>query len=106
MAGMTSTLRAGVYGRESKGKTKSVDDQARLGEATVGEQRWHHVHTWTDKVSASRSARAVRDGWPLVLAAIERGDLDVLILWEASRGARTMKVWVELLDACRDHRVL
>jgi hypothetical protein len=36
-------LRAGLYGRESKDKTKSVDDQLADGRAAVADRGWSLV---------------------------------------------------------------
>jgi site-specific DNA recombinase len=99
------TSRAGVYGRESKGKTASVEDQLERGAAACDDNGWALAGKWRDGVGASAKSRGTRKGWPEVRAAIEVRDIDVLVLWEGSRGARDMSAWVDLLDACRDRGV-
>ena len=98
-------LRAGVYGRESKGKTASVEDQLDRGAEACDDNGWALAGRWRDGVGASAKSRGTRKGWPEVRAAIEARDIDILVLWEGSRGARDMSAWVDLLDACRDHGV-
>lgn len=100
------TLRAAVYGRESKGKTKSVADQVRIGESTVAEQGWIHAGTYSDKTSASRFAAKARGGWTALRADLEAGSIDLMVLWETSRGSRTLADWVNLLDTSRSRGVL
>lgn len=100
------TLRAAVYGRESKGKTKSVADQVRIGESTVVEHGWIHAGVYSDKTSASRFAAKARGGWTALRADVEAGSIDLMVLWETSRGSRTLADWVNLLDTSRSRGVL
>src|SRR5690242_11032218 len=93
-----SSKRAGVYGRESKGKTASVADQIERGTEAADENGWTLAGSWRDGVGASAKSKGTRTGWPEVRAAIESRSIDVLILWEGSRGSRDMSTWVDLLD--------
>jgi len=102
---MTTTVRAGVFDRESKGKDSSIADQARENlEAAdeLGATVVVHLH---EKVSGSRFGTKARDGWPEVIKQVEGGLIDLLILWEISRGDRVMDSWVPFVSACRDHNV-
>lgn len=94
-------LLAGVYGRQSRNKAKSIDEQVAAGLAVASENGWTAAGTYQDGSSASRYARKGRDDWDRVLADIESGALNILILWEASRGDRTLTTWSQLLDLCR-----
>ncbi|GAA2355249.1 site-specific recombinase DNA invertase Pin [Catellatospora methionotrophica] len=98
-------LLAGVYGRQSRNKAKSIDEQLDAGQAVASENGWKVSGTYQDGSSASRYARKGRDDWERVLADIASGALTVLILWEASRGDRTLTTWSQLLDLCRDKGV-
>lgn len=98
-------LRAGVYARQSRNKTKSIDEQLAAGTAVARENGWQLIEAYQDGSSASRYARQGRDDWERVLTDIAAGALDVLILWEASRGDRTLTTWSGLLDLCRERRV-
>lgn len=98
--------RAAVYGRQSGGKAKSIEEQINEGLATARENGWTVTATYRDGRSASRYATKGRDDWPRVLTDIAAGDLDILILWESSRGDRTLTSWSQFLDLCREHGVL
>jgi DNA invertase Pin-like site-specific DNA recombinase len=98
-------LRAAVYGRESKGKTKSVADQVAVGLATLAEQGWTHAGSYDDLTSASRYARKGRADWARLLADLDAGRLDVVVVWETTRADRKLTSWVELLERCRDRGV-
>lgn len=104
LVGMTST-RAALYGRQSRNKTTSIEDQLAECRAEAEGARFVVVAEYRDGQSASRYARKTRADWALVLAAIERREFDVLILWEASRGDRTLTTWSQLLDLCRERDV-
>ena len=50
--------------------------------------------------TASRFATRDRPGYQRLLADITAGKLDVVVLWEASRGDRKLATWAQFLDAC------
>jgi site-specific DNA recombinase len=86
-------MRAGIYGRQSRGKTKSIDEQLHAGETAVSGQGWALVGKYSDGTSASRYGTKKRDEWVRVLKDIEDGCMDVLVLWESDRGDRTLETW-------------
>lgn len=99
-------MRAAVYGRESKDKTKSVDDQVRENLAACERLGWSVVDTFTDGVSASRFSRAkTRPGWAQLAAAVDAGRVDVIVVWEPSRGDRDLETWVAFVAKCRTRGV-
>lgn len=106
MAESATTLRAGVYGRESKGKVKSVDDQVSLGERLIAERSWRHVGTYDDGSSASRFATKARADWERLAEDLAAGELDVLVVWEITRGSREPVEGFTWLNLCRDNGVL
>lgn len=99
-------LRAGIFSRESKGKGSSIEDQDRENYEACESIGAEVVTKLSDKVSASRFGRKARDGWPQIIDMVRSGQLDVLILWEISRGDRTMDSWVPFVSAARDAGVL
>lgn len=103
---MAMTIPAGLYGRQSHGSTKSVDEQNAECEVDAGTIGASIVARFSDLISASRHARKVRDDWPKVLAAIDSGQIKMLILWESSRGDRTLTTWSAMLDLCRERGCL
>ena len=99
------TVRAGSYARQSRNNAKSIEDQAAENRAAVAEQGWHLAAEYSDGSSASRFSKKVRDDWKRVLADVEAQAIDVLVLWESSRGDRKPETWMALLSLCREKRV-
>lgn len=107
MAERATPLRAGVYGRESKGKQKSVDDQVSLGlRAIAARPDWTHAGTYDDGSSASRFATKARQDWERLAADLAGHKLDVLVVWEITRGTREPVEGFTWLNLCRDNGVL
>lgn len=98
-------LRAGIFSRESKGKSSSIEDQDRENLDAAEALNAEVVVKLNDKVSASRFGRKAREGWPQITELVKSGQLDLLIVWEVSRGDRQMDTWVPFVSACRDHSV-
>lgn len=98
-------MRAAVYGRQSSNKAKSIAEQIKAGHATIRDEGWTHVGDYQDGRSASRFATKARDEWQQVLADVKAANLDVLILWESSRGDRTADTWLAFLTDCRRSNV-
>lgn len=94
-----------IYARQSRNKAKSINDQLDECRADAADCGFNVVQELSDGRSASRYARKQREAWALLLAGVERGQFDVVILWEASRGDRTLTTWSQFLDLCRDRGV-
>jgi len=103
---MRANRRVGVYGRQSRGKTKSVDEQIRECSADVAREGDHVVGVYTDLVSASRYSGKQRGDYTRLLADVAGGALDVVATWSPDRADRTLTTWSAFLDACREHKVL
>ncbi len=104
--GTDTPLRAWVYGRQSRNKAKSIDEQ--IDECTADAQA-HGVlvaEIYQDGTSASRFRRKNRENWERVLSAVDSGQLDMLVLWASDRGDRDAETWLGLLRRCRDRGVL
>ncbi len=93
----------------------SMDDQsiARQNDenrAAAARNGWQATEYTDDGLSASqfagRNGGANREDWRRLLADLQAGRIDVLVLWEASRGDRQLAGWATLLDTCRKHGVL
>lgn len=106
----SAALRCGIYDRVSKDSTgtgRSVAEQQTANHAVAEAHGWRTVLTRADALSASRFAKTkVRPGWEQIEAAVAGGQLDVLIVWEVSRGSRDLAVWAALLAVCRSAGVL
>jgi DNA invertase Pin-like site-specific DNA recombinase len=101
-----SSLRAGLYGRNSKGLDKSIDDQIVEGRQAGEDNGWSIVAEYSDGVSASRFGRKVRRDWHRLLSDLDAGLLDVIITWEPSRADRDLETWVAFVAKCRARGVL
>lgn len=101
----TTQERAGVYARQSSGKEKSISEQIAECIADAEANGWTVADTYQDGSSASRYRRRERDDWARALADIDAGRLDVLVLWESSRGDRDAETWLGLLRRCRERNV-
>ena len=79
---------------------RSVGDQEADARAWCDREGWEVVGIETDaNRSATQWARREREGFNRVLARIARQEIDVLVMWEASRGAREMQGFIDLKAA-------
>lgn len=99
-------LRAGLYGRQSAGNAASVADQHRANEKACATHDWEEVARYSDLVSASRFGKKARDDWPKLGEDVAAGKLDVVVMWDLSRGDLTVASWAAFVDLCRDRGVL
>jgi site-specific DNA recombinase len=101
--------RAGQYLRVSldrSGRARSVDEQQVDNERAAERQGWEIVASYADpNRSASRYATRARENYLRLLDDLSKGKLDVLILWESSRGSRKVSEWVELLEVAEHRKV-
>jgi site-specific DNA recombinase len=106
--------RAGLYQRVSRlataadrEKARSVEQQNDGNRQACGEHGWQAAQVYEDPgLSASiyakgRKGGANRPEYRRMLADVTAGRLDVLVLWEPSRGSRELENWAGLLNACR-----
>jgi DNA invertase Pin-like site-specific DNA recombinase len=103
------TVRAALYQRVST-TDQNIARQAQENFDAAQANGWQPVEYEDPGLSASRFAGsnggANRKHWARLLADIVAGKVDVLILWEASRGDRELEGWARLLNLCRRHGVL
>lgn len=97
---------AAVYGRQSRGKEKSIAEQVDLCTRDAEAHGWTVAATYRDRTSASRYRRVDREEWALVVEAVRARAFDVLVMWSSSRGDRDLTSWSVLLDAARTQGVL
>jgi DNA invertase Pin-like site-specific DNA recombinase len=100
------TPRAGIYSRESQGNEDSIASQNAQLDRRCEREGWRITARYSDGTSASRFQRKTRGDWPKLVADVQAGKLDVIVLWESSRGDRTLTTWSAFLDLCRDRAVL
>jgi site-specific DNA recombinase len=97
----TSALLVALYGRQSRNKKTSVDQQLDTGRGDAADEGWAIFGEYQDGVSASRFSKKVREDWARLLSDLGAKKFDVLWLWESSRGDRDIVSWVTMLDQCR-----
>jgi DNA invertase Pin-like site-specific DNA recombinase len=97
------TTRAAIYSRNSSAKQKSITEQAAENRAAAADHGWTVVDDMSDPVSASRYGTKIRANWTRLLELLPT--VDVVVLWEPSRGDRTLSTWVAFLDRCRQYKV-
>jgi len=105
-------MRAGLYERVSTGTrdvalSRSVEQQNQAGSRAAQTHGWTIVGRYADPgLSASRYARKSRPEWERLRADVQAGRLDVVVMWEPSRGSRKLSTWAGFLDDCLEHGVL
>lgn len=94
-----------IYGRASRdprGGGTSVTKQLERGRDFAKREKMQVIaEIRDDNKSASRGSRE-REGFAEVRGLIERGQADLLILWEVSRSSRDLEEFMGLVNACSD----
>jgi site-specific DNA recombinase len=108
-------LRAANLGRVSKkdrrkknerDRARSVAEQHDANSEAIKANGHLEVTRYQDEESASRFARKERDDWQRLWADVEAGNLDIIYIWETTRGSRDLEVWVAFINLCREKMVL
>src|ERR1700683_1415406 len=106
---MLTQARAGVYERVSRAhdrNARSIEEQNADNRRSCEREEWTVARTFQDpNRSASRFTTRERPAYKELLAAIRHDELDVVVLWESSRGGRELEAWAGFLNACREHKV-
>jgi DNA invertase Pin-like site-specific DNA recombinase len=104
-------VQAGVYERVSKlanakdrrevQRARSIEEQNKANREECERHGWTITDRYADSgLSASRFATKDRPEYKRLLADVEAGKLDVVVLWESSRGGRELAAWAQFLNAC------
>jgi site-specific DNA recombinase len=107
-------VRAGVYERVSRlasardrkeiERARSIEEQNKANRDECARHGWAITANYEDPgLSASRFATRDRPEYRRLLGDINAGKLDVVVLWEASRGGRELASWAQFLNACREN---
>ncbi|MCL1869776.1 MAG: recombinase family protein [Promicromonosporaceae bacterium] len=94
-----------IYGRQSKDKKTSIEQQIELGSRVAAENAWTLGEVYSDGSSASRFAKKGRADWDRLLGDLRADRFGILILWEPSRGDRDLPSWVTMLAECRERGI-
>lgn len=103
----------GIYKRASKDAAAgtaaeglSVDGQEEEARLRADELGVNIVSVYDDNnLSASKYATKQREDWPRMLDDIRSGKLQVLLLWDTSRGSRELTEWSLFLELIAKHNV-
>lgn len=103
-------LRAALYGRVSldqHGNSPSPGRQQSVGEVHCQRNDWINAGIYGQgDESASRHATKARKEWARLIADIEAGRIDVVVVWEWSRADRNPTTGHAFLDLCTELGVL
>jgi DNA invertase Pin-like site-specific DNA recombinase len=108
-ASMSDTVRAAIYCRLSRRGGRSVERQEQDGRRIAAERGWEVAAVYRETASASEyGKRGYRDKgtgprrrWRALLAAVERGEYDALILWMEDRSSRDTLDAAAFVKACQ-----
>jgi site-specific DNA recombinase len=98
-----SKIRRRAAGGTVKGR--SVTEQHAVNREAAKEHGINVIAIFTDDDTSASKRGAQRDDWAALKVMIEAGQLDVIILYEPSRGDRVMDTWVALVSLCGDQHV-
>jgi site-specific DNA recombinase len=105
--GTRAATRAATYLRISQDETGDEAGVSRQREdvAELIERReWSHVREFKDN-DRSAAGNVVREDFVDLLAAIERGEIDVIVAWSLDRLVRTARDRLALVETCQRHGV-
>jgi site-specific DNA recombinase len=107
LSGTERQLRAGVYGRlsETYDAAESVPTQLERGGAHAERRGWLVAARFKDD-GYSAFKEITRDGFGALIEAIERGQIDVVIVRDIDRLTRNLTDWNQFEKACVRHGVL
>jgi site-specific DNA recombinase len=94
-------IRAAIYCRLSRKGGRSVERQEQDGRRIARDKGWDVVAVYREWASASPFAKKAREEWVRLLAAVERGEFDAIILWMEDRSARDVVAAGEFVQACK-----
>jgi site-specific DNA recombinase len=85
----------------------SVESQGEEANERADELGINIVDVYNDNnLSSSEYRQKERKDWPRMLSDIAAGKLQVIIMWDTSRGSRDLEDWVKFLKLIAKHEVL
>ncbi|HWC41827.1 MAG TPA: recombinase family protein [Actinomycetota bacterium] len=94
-------VRAAIYCRRSRRGGRSVERQEEDGRRIAADKGWEVVAVYREWASASPYAKKTRKEWDALLAAVEAGQLDAVIVWMEDRTTRDVVQAGAFVQACR-----
>jgi len=99
--GSPPVVRAAIYCRRSRRGGRSVERQEQDGRRIAADKGWEIVAVYREWASASPYAKKGRKEWDELLAAVEAGQFDAVIVWMEDRTARDVIQAGVFVQACR-----
>lgn len=99
-------IHGGIYARQSRNRKMSIQDQIEEGLERFQGEGWPEPMVFRDGKGASRHSVGSRDDWPKVVELMETGQLNLLWLWEQSRGGRVAWEFIRVLETCAELGIL
>src|SRR5918995_167907 len=99
--GSPPVVRAAIYCRRSRRGGRSVERREEDGRRIAADKGWEVVAVFREWASASPYAKKGREQWDALLAAVEAGELDAVIVWMEDRTARDVVQAGAFVQACR-----
>jgi site-specific DNA recombinase len=94
-------VRAAIYCRRSRRGGRSVERQEEDGRRIAADKGWEVAAVYREWASASPYAKKSRKEWDALLAAVEAGQFDAVIVWMEDRTARDVIQAGAFVQACR-----
>jgi site-specific DNA recombinase len=94
-------VRAAIYCRCSRRIGRTVGRQEEDGRRIAADKGWEVVAVYREWASASPYAKKGRKEWDALLAAVEAGQFDAVIVWMEDRTARDVVQAGAFVQACR-----
>jgi site-specific DNA recombinase len=96
-----AVVRVAIYCRRSRRGGRSVERQEQDGRRIAADKGWEVVAVYREWASASPYAKKARKEWDALLAAVEAGEFDAVIVWMEDRTARDVVQAGAFVQACR-----
>jgi site-specific DNA recombinase len=100
-----ATIRAAIYcriSRDREGEALGIDRQLKDCRALAARLGWQVVSEYSDNDISAYSGKP-RPDYRRMLADIEAGAIDAIIVWKTSRLYRRLKDLIELIDLFNEH---
>jgi DNA invertase Pin-like site-specific DNA recombinase len=98
---MPDPVRAGIYCRLSRaidGSTEKVEDQERISRGVASQREWEVTEVYSDNSLSAWKKNRRRPAWDRMLADVDAGKLDALVIYHGDRLIRHPKDLETLLD--------
>lgn len=107
--GNSAPVRAGIYCRISlaaMGDTTKVDDQERIGRELAARLGWHVADVYQDHAKSAWQPNRKRPAWDRMLADIEAGTVNAIVVYHGDRLLRTHEDLLTLIRLARTRGIL